>query len=503
MNSTNKFQIFAYYLLGIVVLSIFALRSFNTETSQAGFSLVISIASPFLVLGLIRGKLESVFVLTRKIIDRPKRQVILDISLFSFAAVVIVCTQFALQSVSYFLLLKMFVWSMIIGYFASLDSALYRMRDNFNNSESHNSKLSDNTVPIAHRLNIFLSVTVLMVAISMGLSAYSYMSLDSSTMEQTPVDIRESFIIDTMFILGIIVALATRIIFSYSINVQRLFEYQMDVLKRVEQGDLKRYVPVLSHDEFGVIAQQTNRMIDQLRSKDKIQKTLESIVSPNIMNKLLNGNETSLKQGEEYEIAILICDLRKFTTYAENTPPEEVIFFLNAYFAKIADVVAEHNGIINKFMGDAILAVFGIDGGKNYVEQAVDAAWDILMHSSSATMRDGTKFDIGIGVHKGRAAAGTIGSAERFEYTFIGDAVNTASRLDGLSKRLNYKIIISGDVHGCLKRDAQDRFTDLGQQSIRGRSQPIHVFGAVPRVSEDKPKDDNVVSLSSKKSGNF
>ncbi|MGD8570568.1 MAG: adenylate/guanylate cyclase domain-containing protein [Gammaproteobacteria bacterium] len=505
MNSTNKFQIFAYYLLGIVVLSIFALRSFNSETSQAGFSLVLSIAAPFLVLGVIRGKLESVFVLTKSIIDRPKRQLILDISLFSFAAAVIVGTQFALQAVSYFLLLKMFVWSMIIGYFASLDSALYRMRDNFNNSEAHNSKLSDNTVPIAHRLNIFLSVTVLMVAISMGLSAYSYMSLDSSAMEQTPIDIRESFIIDTMFILGIIVALATRIIFSYSINVQRLFEYQMDVLKRVEQGDLKRYVPVLSHDEFGVIAQQTNRMIDQLRSKDKIQKTLESIVSPNIMNKLLNGNESALKQGEEYEIAILICDLRKFTTYAENTPPEEVIFFLNAYFAKIADVVAEHNGIINKFMGDAILAVFGIDGGKNYVEQAVDAAWDILMHSSSATMRDGTKFDIGIGVHKGRAAAGTIGSAERFEYTFIGDAVNTASRLDGLSKRLNYKIIISRDVHGCLQRDAQDRFTDLGQQSIRGRSQPIHVFGAVPRDSDsdDKRKDDNVVSLSSKKSGNF
>lgn len=501
MNSTNKFQIFAYYLLGIIVLSIFALRSFGAETNQAGFSLVLSIAAPFVFLGLIRGKLESLFVLNKRIIDRPKRQILLDGSLFTFAAIVIVGSQFALQSVGYFLLLKMFAWSLIIGYFASIDSALYRMRDNFNDPDAHNNKLKDNTVPIAHRLNIFLSITVLIVAISMGLSAYSYMSLDSATVKTTSVDIKESFIIDTMFILGIVVALATRIIFSYSINVQQLFEHQMDVLRRVEQGDLERYVPVLSHDEFGVIAQQTNRMIDQLRSKDKIQKTLESIVSPNIMNKLLNGNESALRQGEEYEIAILICDLRKFTTYAENTPPEEVIFFLNAYFAKIADVVAEHNGIINKFMGDAILAVFGIDGGNNYVEQAVDAAWDILMHSSSATMRDGTKFDIGIGVHKGHAAAGTIGSSERFEYTFIGDAVNTASRLDGLSKRLNYKIIISGDVHNCLARDAQDRFVDLGQQSIRGRSRPIHVYGAVPRIGSQK--GDNVVSLSSKKSGNF
>jgi len=499
MNVTNKFQIFAYYLLGTVVLSVFAMRSFGTDASQAGFSLILSIAAPFAVLGIIRGKLESVFVLSRKTIDRPQRQAQLDFCLFVFAALVIVATQFAMQTVSYFVLLKMFVWSLTIGYFASIDSALYRMRGNFKDTESHNNQLNEQTVPIAHRLNIFLSITVLIVAIGMGLSAYSYLSLDASAVKDSAVDIRESFIVDTLFILGIIVALATRIIFSYSINVQRLFEHQMDVLRRVEQGDLQRYVPVLTHDEFGVIAQQTNRMIDQLRSKDKIQKTLESIVSPNIMNKLLNGTENSLKQGEEYDIAILICDLRKFTTYAENTPPEEVIFFLNAYFAKIADVVAEHNGIINKFMGDAILAVFGVDGGDNYVEQAVDAAWDILMHTNSATMRDGTKFDIGIGVHKGHAAAGTIGSAERFEYTFIGDAVNTASRLDGLSKRLNYKIIISNEVYINMPRDAQERFIDLGQQSIRGKSQPIHVYGAVPRLANNK--GGNVVDLTTKKSG--
>ena len=499
MNVTNKFQIFAYYLLGIVVLSIFAMRSFGTEAGQAGFSLILSIAAPFVVLGLIRGKLESIYVLSQKTINRPKRQLQLDICLFAFAAVVIVATQFAMQEFTYFVLLKMFVWSLIVGYFASIDSALYRMRGNFNATEAHNNPLNEQTVPIAHRLNIFLSLTVLIVSIGMGLSAYSYLSLDVNAVKDSAVDIRESFIVDTLFILGIIVALATRIIFSYSINVQRLFEHQMDVLRRVEQGDLQRYVPVLTHDEFGVIAQQTNRMIDQLRSKDKIQKTLESIVSPNIMNKLLNGSENSLKQGEEYDIAILICDLRKFTTYAENTPPEEVIFFLNAYFAKIADVVAEHNGIINKFMGDAILAVFGVDGGDCYVEQAVDAAWDILMHTNSATMRDGTKFDIGIGVHRGKAAAGTIGSAERFEYTFIGDAVNTASRLDGLSKRLNYKIIISNEVYTHMPRDSQDRFVDLGQQAIRGKSQPLHVYGAVPRLANDK--GDNVVSLPTKKSG--
>ena len=506
MNVTNKFQIFAYYLLAIVVICIFAMRSISSETSQAGFSLILSIAAPFVIFGLIRSKLESIFVHSYKTIEHPKKQALLDLTLFGLAGAIIVGTQFALQEVTNFGLLKMFVWSLIIGYFAAIDSALYRMRGNFNISltqQESPSEPEDQTVPLAHRLNLFLSLTVLIVAIGMGLSAYSYMSLDPNALKEATVDVRESFIVDTLFILGIIVALATRIIFSYSINVQKLFENQMDALQRVEQGDLERYVPVLTRDEFGVIAHQTNRMIDQLRSKDKIQKTLESIVSPNIMNKLLNGNENALKQGEEYDIAILICDLRKFTTYAENTPPEEVIFFLNAYFAKIADVVAEHNGIVNKFMGDAILAVFGSDGESNYVEEAVDAAWDILMHTNSATMRDGTKFDIGIGVHKGKAAAGTIGSAERFEYTFIGDAVNTASRLDGLSKRLNYKIIISGEVYNNMPRDSQDRFVDLGEQSIRGKSQPLHVYGAVPRLANDDDliDGDNVVNLPTKNTG--
>ncbi|KPJ95597.1 MAG: hypothetical protein AMJ55_03525 [Gammaproteobacteria bacterium SG8_15] len=165
-------------------------------------------------MSLVRGLLESKFVRNQKSIDRPKRQLLLDLSLFAFAAVVIVCTQFALKNVDC--------------------------------QDTHNNQLNEQTVPIAHRLNIFLSVTVLIVAVGMGLSAYTYMSLDTSAIKASSVDIRESFIIDTLFILGIIVALATRIIFSYSINVQRLFEHQMDVLRRVEQGDLDRYVPVLT-----------------------------------------------------------------------------------------------------------------------------------------------------------------------------------------------------------------------------------------------------------------
>jgi len=487
MNITSKFQISAYYLLCVVVLSVFAFRSFGANAIDSGFILVLLVALPFIVLRLVRGKLEKLLVTSRPAIDQSKRQLVLDMTLFALAAAEIVALEIVFQEPTLLLSMKIFVWTMIIGYFASIDSALYRVRECFGQQEVK-TELSEQTVPIAHRLNIFLSLTVLIVAVGVGLSAYSYMSIDTDSIANKSIDIRQNFIVDTLFILGIVVSLTTRIIFSYSLNVQNLFNRQMDILRKVQSGDLSDNVPVLTRDEFGVIAQQTNQMIEELRGKDKIQKTLERIVSPDIMNKLLNGNAAALKQGEEHEIAILFCDLRKFTTYAENTPPEEVIFFLNAYFTKIADVVAEHNGIVNKFMGDAILAVFGVGGEARYVEQAVDAAWDILQHSNSAIMRDGTKFDIGIGVHKGRAAAGTIGSADRFEYTFIGDSVNTASRLDGLSKRLNHKIIISGDVYDLLSRDVQERFVDFGKQNIRGKSVALQVYGAVPRGVKAKNK---------------
>jgi adenylate cyclase len=377
---------------------------------------------------------------------------------------------------------------MILGYFASIDSSLHRMRNGF--FENHQFDVTDaKSFPVSQKLNLFLSTTVLLITLATAVSAYSYINID---LKNSGIDsaegIKQEFIVDTLFILGLVISLTTRIIFSYSVNLQHMFETQINVLKNAQEGQLEHYVPVLSRDEFGIIAQQTNKMINQLREKEKIQKTLERIVSPNIMRKLLQGNSAELKQGKEYNLAILFCDLRKFTSYAESTPPEEVIFFLNAYFTKIADIVAEHGGIVNKFIGDAILAVFGVEEEQGYVERAVDTAWDIMMHTGAAVMRDGSTFDIGIGIHVGKAAAGTIGSADRFEYTFIGDAVNTASRLDGLSKRLGHKVIVSSDVYKVLHPDKQAKFTDLGEQAIRGKSLPLHVYGAVQRDCDPQNK---------------
>ena len=493
MNQTNKYQIFAYYLLSVVILSVFAFRSYAHLGTQPGVIFIIAVAAPFLIAAVIHGLIDKWIVVPGHLLVQPKRQFLVDFALYVVIATFLYCFERFFYFESTWVAFKLFIWTTVLGYFAAIDSSLDRERLCFK-AEKQSYQLNATSSPVAHKLNLFLSLTVLIVTFTIAITAYSYMGAEINIPDVDDMAIKQAFVIDTLFIVGIVVSFTVRLIYSFSMNLQYLFDSQVNILRNVQEGKLEELVPVLSRDEFGIIAHQTNAMIRELREKQKVQKTLEQIVSPNIMHKLLNNDANNLKQGQEYEIAILFCDLRKFTTYAENTPPEQVIFFLNSYFTKISDIVTEHGGIINKFMGDAILAVFGIDGGSRYIEDAVDTAWDILMHSGSIKLRDGSRFEIGIGVHKGRAAAGTIGSADRYEYTFIGDAVNTASRLDGLSKRLGFNLITSAEVYNELGEESKQKFSDLGWQTIRGKSTAVHVFGAAPRDSH--ADDDKVIPFS-------
>lgn len=424
----------------------------------------------FIVAIFVHSILERMLVFDATPLKQPQRQFYTELSIYFICATSLAGNAW-ISGQDLQLSIALFMWPLIIGYFASIECALERERECFRVAQ-YGATLDATSSSFAVRLNKFISSTVLIVILGCAQVGYNYMNLD------TTINYKMDFIVDIMFILGLTVSLSVRIIYSYSKNLQHLFDSQVNALRNIQQGNLERFVPVQSQDEFGVMAQQTNRLIKELHEKQKIQKTLEQIVSPDIMKKLLNGNAEELKTGQDYEIAILFCDLRQFTTYTENTPSEQVIFFLNSYFTKIADIVAEHNGIINKFMGDAILAIYGIDGNENFIEDAVATAWDILDHSGHVCMRDGARFDVGIGVHTGRATACTLGSSERYEYTFIGDSVNTASRLDSLSKDLGYKLLISDDVHNALDNKEKARFTDLGLQTIRGKYTPLRVYGA-------------------------
>lgn len=466
-----------YYLITIMVIGIISLRSNTFDSTSASYSTVITLIILFLISLLIRTRLELELVIKQALFNQPKKQLLFEFTIYTCIAIILFFVEVYLNQQSHLVASKLLSGVLIIGYFASIDSALKREHDCFYKLNRKQSNIQ-NTISVTRRISLFLTVTLLVAILANALSAYSYMSLGAVSQSKIDQTLINAYMIETLFTLGIVVALTLRLIHSYSLNLQHLFDNQVDALQHIQDGKLEEYVPVLSRDEFGVIAQKTNRVIDELRDKEKIRQTLESIVSPDIMKKLMHSDSSSLQQGEKKHIAVFFCDLRNFTNYAEKNTPEDVIFFLNSYFGKIVDIVTEHNGLVNKFMGDAILAIFHLDDNTSTADNAVETALDIVMHSNAICLPDGERFNVGIGIHIGYATAGTIGSQDRFEYTFIGDTVNIASRLDGLSKRLGYSIIISEETYKYLNQSTQEKFTDLGMQKIRGKETPLHVYGA-------------------------
>jgi len=176
-------------------------------------------------------------------------------------------------------------------------------------------------------------------------------------------------------------------------------------------------------------------------------------------------------------VAILFCDIRGFTEMSEGSSAADIILFLNSFFSELSEIVTRNRGTINKFMGDAILAVYGGENASEAIDAAMNTANEITLRVRQMRLPNGGSPETGSGIHFGRVVAGTIGSEQRYEYTFLGDAVNTASRLQGLSKRFGYPIIVSAEAYENLSDYLRPGLVDLGQHMVRGKSEPLHIYG--------------------------
>jgi len=186
--------------------------------------------------------------------------------------------------------------------------------------------------------------------------------------------------------------------------------------------------------------------------EDRVRKVFAKFVPGEIIDDLVERQtDESLMTGEKRRVAVLFSDIRSFTTISENNSAEAIVSFLNRYFSIMGGIIKAHGGTIDKFVGDAILAIFGAptsypDNGL----RAVRAAEAMIQALDSVDTGDlvlpETGFEIGIGIHEGVAIVGNIGSADKFDYTVIGDTVNLASRLEGLTKHYQKRILVSEAV---------------------------------------------------------
>jgi class 3 adenylate cyclase len=262
-------------------------------------------------------------------------------------------------------------------------------------------------------------------------------------------------------------------------QVTRPIRTLVTATQAVAAGDLKYHVNISSRDELGQLGDAFNRMVTGLRQRELYKQQFERYVSRQIAEKILADPEKDFWQGERRRATILFSDIRGFTAMSEHMAPEEVILRLNEYLSVMIDIVFEYNGTLDKFIGDAVMAVFGTPVGlENDEERAVRAA--VAMQDAMEVLRrrwaeEGVPdFKIGIGINTGDVVVGNIGSEQRKEYAAIGDPVNLASRLEALNKDYGTSILISETTYEAVAPLIEARPVD--RVAVRGRKQPVAIY---------------------------
>jgi len=211
-----------------------------------------------------------------------------------------------------------------------------------------------------------------------------------------------------------------------------------------------------------------------------LKSSFARYVSKQVMDEILTTGEPPSHHVDRRRITVLFADVRGFTTLSEHMEPEDVVNFLNEYFERMVEVIFRNQGILDKFIGDGLMAVFntGILPDAEHERHAVEAAiemQDALRELRTRWEHEGrAAIRIGVGVHTGFAVVGNIGASDRLDYTSIGDTVNLASRLESATKDVQEDILISQDTYATAR--ATFKFRETGSIKVKGREAPVMTY---------------------------
>jgi adenylate cyclase len=335
----------------------------------------------------------------------------------------------------------------------------------------------------------------------LNLSVFTRFGLYFFTVGVFPVMVYEDFLIhlkgsifsqDTEFyamIIGV-VFLINGIYLTYIVadGFRRPLKKLEFAVQEVGKGKLEFHLTVDSVDEMGKVAEGFNKMTKGLLDRDRIRNIFGRMVDERVRDYVLNL-DTNLV-GEKIKATVMFVDIRGFTSLSETLSAEKTVEFLNIFLNRMSSCITKNEGIINKYLGDGFLAVFGAPIPKvNSVELAIKAGIEIqieLEKWNEERLGQGEKtVKLGIGIHYGDLISGTIGSSDRMEYTVIGDTVNVASRIQELTKKLGFPFLMSGEANNQIINHHFYIKTFAGQEILRGRTTPIDLWSLEYKSSKE------------------
>jgi class 3 adenylate cyclase len=286
--------------------------------------------------------------------------------------------------------------------------------------------------------------------------------------------------------LGVSVVAAVVVAFTISLELTLLLSRSIlapiqelrAATRRVRAGDYGARVSVISTDETGALAGSFNEMVAGLQQREKLREAFGAFVDPELADRVLE--EGTELEGEEVEVSVLFLDIRDFTAFAERSSAREVVGQLNDFYELVVPLLIKHGGHANKFIGDGLLGVFGApDRRPDHADRAVAAALEI---SERVCATYGERLRIGIGVNSGPVVAGTIGGGGRLEFTVIGDPVNTAARVEAVTRETGDLVLITEATRCLLTRDF-GAFEQRPTVELKGKTQAVALYS--PSVARE------------------
>ncbi|MCX5720024.1 MAG: adenylate/guanylate cyclase domain-containing protein [Nitrospirae bacterium] len=294
-----------------------------------------------------------------------------------------------------------------------------------------------------------------------------------------------SILVMSVFIILLGISIAILLGIGFSRPISKL----VFATEEIGKGNFQYRINMVRKDEFGDLATAFNYMAQELWKKLLIQKSFGSYVSPEVLDMILSHPEESWLKGIRSEASILFTDIRGFTAYSETRNPEEVVEALNEYFGIATQFILEYGGYVDKFIGDAVLGVFGVPiYHTDHAERAVRAAFAMQKELRQQVGKNKNPFlsRIGIGVNSGVVVSGNLGSQVKMEYTVIGNSVNVASRLNDMAGP--GEIIISKDIYELTKNIVSVKA--LPPQKMKGKSELVEVFQLID-IIDGKERQNN------------